>query len=156
MTTKEDISKFVSFHPVQKALGQIYYLSVDVKTVNNTELNNRAAFPTILKATVECKLTEEEMVKEVDSLLTSFEPFRMDPVTDRTVTEDEVSFKIQAKCRRGIGNTRYKNSIYYKGIMASDSPVIVAEFDDKYAVFKHPNFEKYGFVIEKEEPKDKE
>ena len=148
MSIKQDISKFVSFQPLQKALGQIQYLTVDVKTVNNTELNNRAVFPTILKATVECKLTEEEMIKEVNELLTSFEPFRMDPVTDRTVTEDEVSFKIQEKCRRGIGNTRYKNSIYYKGDTATDSPIIVAEFDDKYAVFKHPNFERYGYVLE--------
>jgi len=150
MTTKEDILNYVPFQILQKNLGQIQYLTVDVKTVNNTELNNRAVFPQILKATVECKLTEEEMVKEVDSLLTSFNLYQDDSTVDKLIIEDEVAFNIQSNSKRGVGNTRYKNSLYYKGDKLSDAPVIVAECEGQYAVFKHPNFNTYGFVIEKD------
>lgn len=143
MSTKQDISNYVSFQPLPAEVGLIFYLTVDVKTVNNTS----AVFPTLLKAAVECTLTEEEMTEEVDALLTSFEPYIVDSAINRAAIEDEVSFKIKPKCRLGIGNTKYKNSIYYKGDSVTDSPIIVAEFNDRYAVFKHPNFDTYGFVI---------
>jgi hypothetical protein len=155
MTTKQDILNYVPFQILQKNLGQIYYMRVDVKPEINV-INNTNVFLNVYKATVECNLTEAEMVAKVDELLTSFESFNIDPLTDRTsiAFEDEIAFKIQSKSKRGVGNTKYKNSIYYKGDKLSDSPVIVAECEDRYAVFKHPNFEKYGFVIEKEEPKE--
>jgi hypothetical protein len=147
--TKEDILNYVPFQTLQQKLGQIYYMRVDVKPINN----NTNVFLNVYKATVECNLTEAEMVANVDELLTSFEPFNIDPLTDRTsiAFEDEIAFKIQSKSKRGVGNTKYKNSIYYKGDKLSDSPVIVAECEDQYAVFKHPNFDTYGFVIEKED-----
>ena len=146
MSTKQDISNYVSFQPLPAEVGLIFYLTADVKTVNNIELNNSAVLKTILKAVVECTLTEEEMIEQVDALLMSFEPYIVGSAIDRAAIEDEVSFKIEPKCRLGIGNTKYKNSIYYKGDSVTDSAIIVAEFNDKYAVFKHPNFDTYGFV----------
>jgi hypothetical protein len=145
MTTKQDISNYVAFQQFQNQLDQVYYLTVrNYDALNQNGLNNI----TISKAKLECKLTEAEMVKEVDTILSSFEPYQADSVLDQMATDDEVAIKIEEKCKRGIGNTRYKNSFYYKGDKKSDSPIIVAEFEDKYGVFKHPNFERYGYVLE--------
>lgn len=50
---------------------------------------------------------------------------------------------------RGAGNTQYGNSLFYKG-KEYDCPVIVSNYDKKYGVFKHPDFEKYGFNLKYE------
>ena len=61
--------------------------------------------------------------------------------------------KIASQTRRGIGKTkaRIENtiSVFYKGTSPYDVPLIVSEREGKYAVYKHPDFEKYGFTVDK-------
>lgn len=63
--------------------------------------------------------------------------------------------KIAAQTRRGVGRTKAKIenlvSVFYKGDSPYDVPLIVSEYKGKYAVYKHPDFEKYGFTVNKED-----
>ena len=56
---------------------------------------------------------------------------------------------VARETRRGTANKNWKNVWYYSGQNAFDSPILVAEHNGKYAVVKHPAFEKYGFVMKK-------
>lgn len=66
-----------------------------------------------------------------------------------------VKNQIAKQSRRGPGNTRANienlSAMYYKGNAQFDSPIIVSEYNGKYAITKHPDFEKYGFVVNGEE-----
>ena len=68
-----------------------------------------------------------------------------------------VSREIAKMSLLGLGNTiigfsdsknRKTNCVlFYKGVHVTDCPIIVAEYQSKYAIFKHPNFESYGRVL---------
>ena len=62
-----------------------------------------------------------------------------------TFNENSVAGKIAQNTRRGFGNTRFEDYMYYSGNNAVDRPIIVSEYNGKYALVKHPNFKKYGF-----------
>lgn len=55
--------------------------------------------------------------------------------------------KIAANNRRGAGNTWFEDCVFYSGITAFDNPIIVSEYNGLYAIFLHPNFDKYGFRL---------
>lgn len=56
---------------------------------------------------------------------------------------------VARETRRGMANKNWKNVWYYAGSSAFDHPILVTEYNGKYAVVKHPAFEKYGFVMKK-------
>ena len=54
---------------------------------------------------------------------------------------------IARQTRRGMGNTQYNNTSFYKGLSEFDCPVIVVKKGELYSVFKHPNFTQYGYNV---------
>lgn len=147
MATKQEILDAVGYqHSLLEKDGKysIFYLQVnDYSTPENLSMS-------IEREYIDCTLSEDEMISEVESLLGTFPSYKL---TDGTpvfleVEELKVQNKIATNARRGPGNTKFRNSMYYKGENSIDSPVIVAETGGKYAVFKHPNFERYGYVLE--------
>ena len=66
------------------------------------------------------------------------------------IQTQKVKTSIAKISRRGLGNTQYGNAIFYKGNSEFDCPVIVSEYNGNYGVFKHPNFEQYGFCLKYE------
>ena len=59
----------------------------------------------------------------------------------------EVGNKIAQQNRRGVGNIKFNNTFFYKGTMEFDCPIIVVKNGDLYGIFKHPNFDQYGFNL---------
>ena len=51
---------------------------------------------------------------------------------------------------RIVANTNWNNSWFYTN-NTFDTSIIVVESGDKYAIFKNPNFNYYGFTIRKSE-----
>lgn len=93
---------------------------------------------------VVCDMSEEQLVEQLDKILTSFSTTCEN---DRIEIEKAKANSVR-KQHRAFPNTSYKNAMYYKGPTSVDSPIIVAEFEDKFGIFKHPNFDDYGFLIE--------
>lgn len=92
----------------------------------------------IEKSNVECYLTEQKLCEKLDVILTSFPKSNM--------SKDRAANQIARQSRRGIAKTEYKRSIFYRG-SASDAAVIVIERNGKFGIFKHPNFDQYGFTL---------
>lgn len=93
---------------------------------------------------VVCNLTEDQLINQLDTILTSF---------TTTCKNDHMSIaqaknNVAAKTRQGPANMTYKNAMYYKGSTSGDSPILVGEYNGMYGIFKHPNFDTYGFTIE--------
>jgi hypothetical protein len=74
--------------------------------------------------------------------------------------KNKLKNKIALNTRRGQGNTTYITNIkdygfnvyaehiFYKGNTAYDCPIMVIRYGEKYAIFKHPKFESYGFIMD--------
>jgi len=92
----------------------------------------------IEKSNVACDLTEQKLCEKLDVILTSFPKSNM--------SKDRAANQIARQSRRGIAKTEYKRSIFYRG-SASDAAVIVIERNGKFGIFKHPNFDQYGFTL---------
>lgn len=144
MATKQEILDLVGHQPLSSPDGKVIYLTINDYTATEPSMS-------IKSESVECSLSEDEMVADVEQLLESFPIYRMDGSANdqlKEIQQLQVSNDIAKNALRGVGNTRFKNSFYYKGDETVDSPIIVAEHDGKYGIFKHPNFERYGFVLE--------
>jgi hypothetical protein len=77
--------------------------------------------------------------------------------------EIESVFDVRANCtqiamlnRRGAANTHMYDAWYYRGTNALDAPFYVVNKQfwngTRYAIVKHPKFEKYGFHMDKPVP----
>jgi hypothetical protein len=148
MTTKQEILDAVGYqHSLVEKDGKysVFYLQINDYSSPVEELSM-----SINSDKIDCALSEDEMISEVESLLGTFPVYKLIDGPDELVTVHELKVKndIATKALRGAGNTKFRNALYYKGEQSIDSPVIVAESGGKYGVFKHPNFEKYGYVLE--------
>lgn len=105
------------------------------------------------KTYIECTLTEQQVGEVVEKALLSFPPapvFMCDPYTRHPkLIIERVANEIARNSLRGVGNTRWKNVLWYKG-ESKDSPIVVVKHNKKFGVFKHPDFDKYGFVLPEE------
>jgi hypothetical protein len=139
-----DILKYVGFDPNPKINenGEVLVEYINVET------SNGVVSTVVQTDTIECNLTEDEMTTEVIKLLTSF-PVRKTSDSQFTtqIAELKAGNQIAVNAKRGAGNTKYENVLYYLGTHPADAPIIVVKHDGMYGVFKHPNFEKYGFVL---------
>lgn len=61
--------------------------------------------------------------------------------------ERQAYAKIAMNTRRGPGNTKFGNTLFYKSKNEYDCPIIVVKKGDLYGIFKHPDFYKYGFNL---------
>lgn len=144
MTTKQEILDLVGHQPLSSPDCKVLYLTIKDYEATQPSME-------IKSESVECSLSEDEMVANVEKLLESFPIYRIDGSVNvqlKEIEELRVGNEIAKNALRGVGNTRFRNSLYYKGDVVGDSPIIVAEHDGKYGIFKHPNFERYGFVLE--------
>ena len=91
----------------------------------------------------EVVLTDDEVGNTVEELLLSF------PIVscENIVTVERQKLQVAKDTNRGVATTNYNNTWFYKGTSPTDSPIIVCGLEDKYYVFKHPDFEKYGFNV---------
>jgi len=101
----------------------------------------------IMSEMVTCNLTEEEMCKQLDAVLTSF-PKGNYPFSD--VGKAKAGIKVAGQSRRGYARTEYKRSIFYCGTNQFDRAVFVTKRGGKFGIFKHPDFERYGFTFGKD------
>lgn len=99
----------------------------------------------ILKAEIECIYTLEQVTNLVHEALESFTT-KVKINTDIELKSNQL--RVAEKCRRGVANTKWNNTWFYKGASPFDAPIIVTHFNNKYAFYKVADFDKYGFIIE--------
>lgn len=94
--------------------------------------------------------TEDELNDIIQSVLLEFPDIGIK--NDIEIQLDKIA--VARKTRRGVANTNYKDVYFYMNQTAKnpharrcDCPIIVAKYQNKYAVFKHPDFENYGFKV---------
>lgn len=88
-------------------------------------------------------LTDEEVGIKVEELLNEFPVIE----TKNSVDVERARMNVVRTARRGVANTQFNNTHFYKGSSGTDAPIIVTHRAGKYYVFKHPNFEHYGFTV---------
>jgi hypothetical protein len=106
----------------------------------------------------EYKYTIDEIGDVVESILLQFPKWdKWVDVADRNDRSDDLNYmriynKIEEQTRRAPLNTKVNienlTSVFHKGKLPYDVPLFVSEYQGKYAICKHPDFEKYGFVVE--------
>jgi hypothetical protein len=145
--TIENYKQYVAVQ--ENDIGEIKYL---------TWLQNSDGLCLTVSELVDCKcnLNEIEMLAQVEKTLYEF------PVSTINCTRGEQLQEIQLnklknevaiQTRRGVANKKFNNVLYYRSNIPNmkieaDSPIFVLKNGDRYGVFKHPDFNKYGFVVE--------
>jgi len=140
MDNWKDYVGFQENKELNKSSIAVFYLKVF--TENSSLINIR-----ILKDNInvsELTLDESEIGKKVEEILTEFPTVKV----KNDIDLERSKLDVVKKTRRGYVKTNYKNTWYYKGGSAYDSPIIVMSYNDKYFVFKHPDFKNYGFNVE--------
>ena len=130
----------VGYEEIQAPVGKIHYLQMTSNSDNGVSQLKMQ----IMKYEVECTLTEEELCNELDNILTSFST----TCENDAISIERAELESVSKQKRGMPKTSYKNAQYYKGPSSYDSPVVVGGFEGKFGIFKHPDFDDYGFMIE--------
>lgn len=97
----------------------------------------------LTKIKAELNMNEDEVGKWVEDQLKTF------PIVE---CENEFALlraknNVARQSCRAPANVNYENVWLYKGSSTTDTALFVVEYDGKFAVLKHPHFEKYGFVI---------
>ena len=130
----------VGYEEIQAPVAKVFYLRT---TYSDTDTSSNVGF-SIERGIVECTLTEDALCDELDRILTSFST----TCENNSVAIERAKLDSVRKMKRGIPNTSYKNSQYYKGPSSYDSPVVVGGFEGKFGIYVHPEFDDYGFMIE--------
>lgn len=98
----------------------------------------------IKKEKLLCELEEKAVIENLNNIFNSFTT----KVNKENIIEiEQAKINSYKKTKRGIPNTQWDNVFYYKGNINSDSPVIVTEYNGKYAILLHPNFDDFGFAM---------
>jgi hypothetical protein len=144
----ENWKDFVGFQPIQIAEdekfegGMVFYLQV--LPFENLEIGQFNI--EIRKALIppkEYNILSSEIENKIEEVLKTF-----------PAAEARDQFQLQRLrtnvaivTRRGAATTNFENVWYYNGKNVFDRPVVVSEYKGKYAIWKHPDFEKYGFRV---------
>lgn len=101
----------------------------------------------------------------IESLLCSFPKWEVEPEWNdpeknyKKYTIARINNRIAQNSRRGVGNTEFEfdkgTVFYYKGSSELDCPILVSQYYSNegskgFFIAKHPDFDRYGFVVEKE------
>ena len=116
---------------------KIYYLTVKPKPTVGLSIQ-------ILSESIACTLSESKMHQQLDAILTSF-PKSNYSFSD--IGKARAGTEVARQSRRGIASTEYKHSIFYCGTNQFDRAVFVTERGGLFGIFKHPNFDQYGFTL---------
>ena len=140
------MKQYTGFQQLKAPTDKIYYFLMHLNEADTTQIKIKMD---IKSATIQCTASEAEMNAQIKELLLSFPKFELLNGEDvQQFGMNRAANLIARNSRRGAGNTQWENVLFYTGGNSSDCPIIVAEHDGKYGVFKHPQFEKYGFVLE--------
>lgn len=95
---------------------------------------------------VKCDMDLDESILKIKNLLNEF------PISNKSL--DETKLEIAIRSRRGRGNIEYEDFVWYKGtgsyasfMPMVDGPIGLIKLNGKYGVFRHPQFENYGFKL---------
>ena len=123
----------------------------DVAWILEIEHNPNVQFK-IKKHKITIDKTEEEVVAELDKIFSSFTRTVNLKGTDPRAREFHLNrgaVEVVRRSRRGVPTTQWKNAIYYNSPTRKfDTALVVVESEGKFGIFKHPNFDDYGFMIE--------
>lgn len=160
MLTEANYKDYVGFQESKATPALAFMLSVgstksstfeddDVATLTNDQLADKMmdenpfkqVSMSIEKQVMNCTLTLDEMLEQVNKHLLSF------PVTTRG--EHFANLEIARKTRRGMGNKRIDDVVLYKSASNQfDACMIVVKFEDLYGIALQNNFLSYGFVLD--------
>ena len=141
----ENWKDYVGFQPVaddyeiKDDVVPVFFLTIETQTSKKIAM-------AILREKIDQSLfvlTESEVGDKVEEILNEFPQIKIEHEIELARAKNQVAID----SRRGIANTNYNNTWFYKGLNAFDVPIIVSQLGDKYYVFKHPVFEKYGFNV---------
>lgn len=137
----ENWRDLVGYEEIQASVGKVHYMKM---TSNSDNGASQQIMMQIMRYEVECTLTETELCDKLDAILTSFS----NTCENDAISIERANLESVSKQKRGMPNTSYKNARYYKGPSSYDSPVVVGGFEGKFGIFKHPEFDGYGFMIQ--------
>lgn len=128
-----------------KGVCKVPYLYVK-RGENFTEMSiSLSTQDTYLSAYV---LSDDDVGKAVEEIFLDFPDFKISGEESiRPFEINKARHKIAHQTRRGSGKHQFGNTVYYKGNFYGDNPIIVAEYNLKFFILKHPKFEQYGFNI---------
>lgn len=89
-----------------------------------------------------CVYTEDNIGNAIEQTLQEFPSIEVSGIG----IEHEKLNVAKNTCR-GIATTNWENTWYYNGSTNFDRPIIVYQLGEKYGIFKHPDFDKYGFNV---------
>lgn len=132
---KDYVGFYESQEPPENGEVRIFYLSLIDLTSNSAVKVEK------IKANLD--MNNDEVGKWVEDQLKTF------PTVE---CENEIALlraknNVARQTRRAPANTNYENIWFYKGQSVTDTALFVTEYNGKFAVFKHPHFEKYGFIV---------
>lgn len=85
--------------------------------------------------------SEIDAYLDIESLLGSLTLHKDAWIRSEPYSHERAANKIAASSRRGIGNTDYKNYLFYHGITPFDRIVSIGKNDSNYFVFLNPKAE---------------
>ena len=94
----------------------------------------------------EVVLSDSEVGDRVEELISQFPSLEI----ENAVALERAKLQVAKATGRGVATTNYNDTWFYKGANSTDAPIIVCGLEDKYYIFKHPNFNQYGFNVVKE------
>ena len=144
----ENWRDLVGYHliPHDVATATPFYLKMTQKEPDSEMFeSSRKMLMSILKGDeINLDLTEEQLCEQLDAILTSFPESEYD---NDDLGKKRAANQVARQTYRGPANTEYKNSIFYRSENWVDAAVIVMESKGRYGIFKHPDFDKYGFGL---------
>ena len=141
---------YVGYQPIKELNDQgkagLFYLVVG-PTTETTPAGDTRMFIRIDKEMFlpeDFTLTEAEVGPAIETLMMRFPIINVANMVDL----ERAKLNVARETRRGVATTNWNDIWYYKGDSPTDSPIIVVSYEGKYAIFEHPKFMTYGFVVE--------
>lgn len=66
------------------------------------------------------------------------------------LSDSRASIEVARSSKRGVANKRLDDIVLYRGTVKNDvdCAMVIVKVDGKYGVVKHPDFEKYGLILD--------
>lgn len=137
---------YVAFQPLNEELPN-HYMTLVIN--DTTREDGSPGLPAILIMREkidesEMTLTEDEVGQAVEDVLSTFPTQEIKSEVDLMRVKNEIA----RTCRRAHPASYFNGAWYYKGSSIYDSAIYVIGYKGKYAVKKHRDFDKYGFVTD--------
>jgi hypothetical protein len=136
---------YVGYQPLnEEELPRAYYSLVYTTTTNEDgSLNVSTRINTVAIGISEMTLTENEVGKAVEDVLSTFPKREIKNIVELQRAKNEIALTT----RHTFPDTNFNDVWYYNGPGSIDSAIYVISYMGHYAVKKHVDFEKYGFIV---------